>query len=316
MSENNIGKEWKDINEQLEILKERGMRIKNEVQAATYLKSLGYYRLSGYWYPFRKIEKDTHSRKVSHLDDFKENSFFEDAISIYNFDKKLRENIFSALESIETGLKMAIAYEMGHIDTCAHHNKGLFEESFSDPENSEGYCKWFEKYENSIQQAERKKVAFVKHNIENYGKLPIWVAVELWDFGSMSKYYSNLKEEYRNTIAKRFSVNGKVLASWIKSLNYIRNICAHHMRIWNANLTVRSTEKIKFLYGLRTNRIFYYLCVIKYLLDKLELEGEEWADKITKLLHELPKLENDSINIYQIGAVREWGKNRLWTSKI
>lgn len=316
MSEDNIGKEWKDINDQLDILKERGMNVPNESQAITYLKSFGYYRLSGYWYPFRIIERDQCSRKITHLDKFKDASYFTDAIEVYNFDKKLRENIFSALESIETGLKMAIAYEMGRIDTCAHHNKNLFEASFSDSENLEGYCKWFKKYKDSIESAERKEVGFVKHNIENYGKLPIWVAVELWDFGSMSKYYSNLKQEYRDSIAKKLGVDGTVLASWIKSLNYIRNICAHHMRIWNANMTVRSTGKVKFLSGLRTNRIFYYLCVIKYLLDKLELGNEGWSEKIIELLGAFPEVNNNSINIYQMGAVREWEKNKLWISKI
>lgn len=302
-------KEWKSISEQISLLKERGMIFENEERAKVLLEAFGYYRLSGYWFPFRTFEKGPNGKIVKRHDKFLENSFFEDAILLYDFDKKLRDLLFSSLEVIETGIKMAIAYNLGKHDTHAHYRNNFFEPQFlksgmnSDNEKTPSkFDKWLKKHEDSIERAEKRE--FVKHNIK-YGKLPIWIAVELWDFGSMSFLYHNLRAVYKDEIADKFGLNGKTLSSWIRSLNFIRNSCAHHMRIWNNNIPERArSNNIGFLQKTDGNRVFYYINIIEYLIQKLGVKNNLNRD-ITLLIRDFPKVRNNSVDVKDMGINEE-----------
>lgn len=124
-------KPWKSIHEQLEILRSRGLRIEDDDRAKRYLTRLGYYRLSGYWYPFRQFRNvDNGQTAELRCDDFMEGSGFGDLVKLYVFDKKLRLLAQDALERIEMALRVDVAHLLGESDALAHENPDYFHGNF------------------------------------------------------------------------------------------------------------------------------------------------------------------------------------------
>src|SRR5690554_657902 len=177
---NTENKQWKSFEEQLQLLKSRGLLVDDEQAALDYLERIGYYRLSGYWYSFRQlILSTTEAGKVEYYrkDEFAEHSHFEDAVKLYVFDKKLRLLAMDALERIELAVRVDIAHLLGEIDTYAHHNPDVFHGRFSKIKIKSSVNKgktahrvWLERYEFVMQRSQREP--YVKHYMAKYKKLP------------------------------------------------------------------------------------------------------------------------------------------------
>jgi len=244
-------KPWKSFEEQLALLKSRGLQVEDEQSALHYLSTLGYYRLSGYCYPLRKIDKaaSAHQGTPVRLDEFVEGSRFEDVVRLYVFDKKLRLLALDALERIEMAVRVDVAYTLGKRDPLAHENPSCLHGNFTKNKPNQKSRKtehelWLEKYQTLLKRAYREP--FVAHHRQNYNsKLPIWVAIELWDFGLLSKLFSGMKFADKNAIAVKYNAkDGTAFAQWLRSLNFIRNVCAHHSRLWNINVLELSTFRL------------------------------------------------------------------------
>ena len=232
---------WKSFEEQLAILEGRGMDIGDKAQALSYLERIGYYRLSAYWYPFRKFEfeqdPDTGRIKPITKDEFHAGTHFLDAVNLYLFDKKLRLMVIDALERIEVAIRVDIAYLLGERNTFAYKDQSEFHPKFSNKKikGIPVFEAWHEKYTGLVS---RSKEDFVKHYRNKHGDdLPIWVAVEVWDFGAMSQLFSMMKVPDQQKISQKYGISDfKVFSSWLRSLNYLRNLVAHHSRLWNRNI--------------------------------------------------------------------------------
>ncbi|MCS4533628.1 Abi family protein [Neisseria montereyensis] len=293
-------KNWKTYEEQLDILKSRGLQIGDEKKALGYLRTIGYYRLSGYLYPFRQIDPKNSKRR---LDDFIVDSHFEDVKSLYMFDKKLRQLALDALERIEIALRVNIAYTLGQYSPLAHRDQQYF--------NSGSNClAWVEKYNRLIER--ESKNSFVKHHLDHYGDLPIWVACEIWDFGTMSMLYKGMKIGDKNKIANMYRLqDGKHLQTHLHAFNLIRNVSAHHSRLWNRDITIKASLK-----GLRdpewqslpVNRVFVYFCLMKRMLDII-CPNSSWGHRFLEVLGEFPQVENQAVTLEQMGMTikpKEW----------
>lgn len=234
---------WKSFAEQLELLKSRGMGVTDEAAALSYLERIGYYRLSAYCYPFRvfKLEQDPATRVISSVrtDRFETDTQFVDVVELYLFDKKLRLLVMDALERIEIALRVDIAYLLGERNTFAHLDSKELHPSFANRADKRMkktvFEVWREKYNGLLQ---RSKEDFVKHYRANHGPdLPIWVAVEVLDFGAVSQLLAMMKVADQQRIAAKYGVNDwQVFQSWLRALNYLRNLAAHHSRLWNRNV--------------------------------------------------------------------------------
>ena len=163
-------KPWISLGQQLELLTDRGMTIDEPEIARSYLEKLGYYRLSGYWYPFRKIS--THFNQELDIpiryDEFINGSHFRDIVDLYIFDKRLRLHALDALERIEMAVRVDIAHLLGEIDCYAHENPKCLHGRFSKQAKKKGPAKgktehqvWLEKYERAIWRARREP--FIEH---------------------------------------------------------------------------------------------------------------------------------------------------------
>lgn len=313
-------KPWKSFAEQLVLLKSRGLLVDDEIAALNYLERVGYYRLSGYWYSFRELEitqdKNGNLGYIRH-NDFVENSHFKDAVKLYVFDKKLRLLALDALERIELSVRVDIAHFLGESDIHAYENPTLFHGHFSKQVikkfGKTNHQLWLEHYESMVFRARREP--FVAHYLNNYGKLPIWVAIEIWDFGLMSKLFAGMKSNDQLTIATKYgATSGKMFAGWLRSLNFIRNVSAHHSRLWNINVLERSQllEDDDYWKSLNTARPFYYFCIIQKLM-KVICPKSNWSQRFLDLMLEFPEIGSKTVSLKDFDLIDEWQKWDLWS---
>ena len=298
-------------------MQDRQLRIQNLERVENYLSRIGYYRLSGYFHSFRQWDNENNVL----LDEFMPNSDFEDVLSLYLFDKKLRLLALDALERIETAVKVDISHLLGEKDPLAYRNPKYFDGRFTQVKagkKQSQYEIWLDYVEGLITKAERRKMACVTHNIDKYGDLPIWAICGLWDFGSMSKLYEGMKRADRDKIAQKYgAVNGKIFSQWLKSLNEIRNICAHHDRLWNVRIVMKSppiqAQNEPYWDKLDNTRAFFYFCIMKKMLGVL-CPHSQWGQRFDDVLAQFPPHSSPKINLSAFGLLSDYRNWGLWQS--
>lgn len=302
-------KPFKTYAEQVELLRSRGMIIEDTDKAIKTLERLNYYCLSGYWHPMRRFNSDTNSA----LDEFVKGASFELVIKLYEFDKELRHIVFTELGSVETVMRSKLGYELGKVDPYIHLNaQKLGAVAFKKLKSGELlYEVWLDKYQCVLK---RSKEDYVAHHKQYYdGRMPIWVAVEIMDWGMLSHLYGMSPNIVRNAIAKSCSLTASQLESWLKSLNIVRNYAAHHVRMFNRSYDLK--PKLPRQDSLRAignvDRVFIQLSLIQFLHRKLDLSP---ANHLPKLLETYP--ENALVPFSRIGAPIDWRENELWKQKI
>ncbi len=298
-------KEWTSFNQQLELLKKRGLIIDDEQKALGYLKTIGYYRLSGYLYSFRQVDTQSPNHK---LDGFIEGSYFEDAKNLYMFDKKLRQMALDALERIEVALRVNISYELGRYSPTAYLDKQYFDEKFN-------HRSWLTRHQGAIDNEKKKQNTFVNHHVQHYDALPIWVACETWDFGTMSFLFKGMKDSDKDRIAKIYHLqSGSHLQSHLHAFNFIRNVSAHHSRLWNKAIVFKGSLKglsDKEWQDLSVKKVFVYFCLMKRMLDVI-CPNSKWGERFLALLEEFPQVENNTVFLEQMGVNVDPNSWQLW----
>jgi abortive infection bacteriophage resistance protein len=318
---------WKSFASQLELLKSRGMVVTDETAAQSYLERVGYYRLSAYWYPFRvfNLVQDAATQRIASIrtDQFEIGTQFVDAVELYLFDKKLRLLVSDALERIEIALRVDIAYVLGEYDTFAHQNQNCLHPTFSGKiDRSTGktaFALWQEKYQSLLS---RSKEDFVEHYREKHGpNLPIWVAVEILDFGAVSKLLAMMKVPDQQRIASKYGVNDwKVFSSWLRALNYLRNLAAHHSRLWNRNVIdqpklpiVGTMDWCDSFVG-KADLIakpFLLLAITRHLVMRV-CPNSHWPERVRELLISFPQQQSRrQLSVFDMGAPQCW--ETWWT---
>lgn len=249
-------KPYLSVDEQLDLLSDRGCDIGDREEAAELLNRVGYYRLSGYWYPFRKSTV-SNGEKVA-LDEFIEGTTLAKVAEVYDFDRQLRLLTLDAIERIEVAVRFQVGHTLGQRGAFAHTDTDSLSDEFvgrSSPPPA--LAKWKgsdHAYWLGLREKEEKrsKADFVKHFKKKYGlPLPVWVVTELLDFGGLSRLYAGMLQQDRDSIAATYGLmdasnvgHGGALQNWLKNLNYIRNVCAHHSRFWNINVTERMSPRM------------------------------------------------------------------------
>ena len=312
-------KPWTCYADQLSILQQRGMQVSNPAKALEYLERIGYYRLSGYWYDMRQWHCNAAGQRVV-TDQFKHGTGFQNVVALYVFDKRLRFLVLDALERIEIALRVDLSYRLGRKGAFAYQDAAHFNTTFTQKKKKSGrtaHEEWLSKHDGLIQRSSEK---FIQHNRQKYGTpLAIWVACEVWDFGCLSVLFSGLPEPEQNAIAKSYGLaadSGSVLASWLRSLNYLRNVCAHHSRLWNRNMvdqprlpqpgTVAALDAFR-----RSNqaqlvaRPFVLLCICQHLMRQINPRSS-WGQRATSLLESFPALSHLGLTLQGMGLAAPW----------
>ncbi|HKM24501.1 MAG TPA: Abi family protein [Corynebacterium sp.] len=317
---------------QLNQLEERGLAVGDRQRGLEALKRVGYYRLSAYWYPFREIKPEAkRSTKWNYrFDHFVRGRSLEESIEIYEFDSKLRSYVFEALEVIEVSLRAAIAYVAGRESKFIHLERCLLDEKrcshVPKGKSEDSYSIWLKGYRRQLNRASGED--FVRHHKARYGdRLPIWIATEFLDFGSISMLFNYLPRGIKNDISPSFGVlQGEVLSSWVRNLNYVRNIVAHHSRLWNKYIVTRMQPPNRAmvdpgLYHLadpsgqdRFTKVYPSLAVIAYILSFIDPEND-WRLRVADLVRNFPETEGVTpVNL--MGFPHEWQSLEMWRNDL
>ena len=294
-------KPFKDYPDLVDILESRGMIIGDRDRAIRKIAQVGYYHLSGYWHSSRSfwIERNERGKVFHHLDEFQADTSFEAVFQFYLMDKSLRVLMGDALERIEIHLRTIIAHELGRHDPLAHLDRANFVKSalVARPGDPPGtlplYEGWLDRHDKLLAQSHEESI---RSHLKAGKPIPIWVASEAWDFGTISKLYSILIPGHQDSICERLGVvERNVVDNWLINLNVVRNRCAHHARLSNRpnprvlmlprrgyfnelNLDLRAKER---LYGL--------ICVVWFLLKAIG-PNSQWLTKVADVIDTMPRL--------------------------
>jgi abortive infection bacteriophage resistance protein len=310
---------------QLKVLIDRGMEVTDEAAALDYLRRIGYYRLSAYWYPLRKFEARANGPagrpQFVRANDFLAGSRFVDVADLYVFDKKLRLLVLDAIERLEVAVRVDIAHHLGKSDRFAQVNPDFFNAGFTKKINAKNgetsHQTWLRKHDKLVADS---REMFAVHFKTKYGlPLPIWASIELWDFGMLSTFYSGMLVPDQSKIAESFGIpDWQVMQSWLRSINFVRNVTAHHSRLWNKNLVdqprlpkLGAIPEFDPIIGdtHAISRIYVVLCILSHFLNKI-CPNSSWNTRVTEHLGTLPKLPNVSLN--DMGFPQGWEKHDFW----
>ena len=306
-------KPFLSFEDQLELLAGRGLTIEDPQRALHLLRTVGYYTLGGYLYPMRQLMGGART------DHFLPGASFAAADRLYTFDRRLRLLCLEALETIERRLKVAVAYHLGSIDSFAHSSGSLHNQDHLRPvpgRKESAHAAWLRTHHSKISGRSHDSI---KAFVGKYGTpLPIWVAVDAMDFGDVSKLVGHLARKQQTLLANEFSMRrGRDFASWVRTLCFVRNVSAHHDRLWNRELVdVPTTPKgpeAAFFVELDTperwHRTYAALLITSFLLRGIE-PTSDWPARMGDHLTTLPV--GPGVTYKALGAPEGWESSGAW----
>ncbi len=274
-------------------LSDRGMIIQDPLRAQRKLTQVGYHRLSGYWSPALKYQR-TGSGKYEKTNEFKANTSFESIFNLYLFDKKLRLELMCAIERIEIYLRSIVAHELGRNDPLAYLDKKNFSKRaliLAEGQALSNFQQWQKKHSALLQESREESIA---SHIKEGKPIPIWVACEAWNFGTVSKLYSMLNGTNQKLICDRLGIdNRQVVDNWLININGIRNRCAHHSRVFNRpNIRTLMLPKLGFfnllnLTQTELNKLYGFICVLWFLISRIG-RNSNWISRMADLIDNIP----------------------------
>lgn len=294
---------------QLQQLKNRGLVIEDEAKALFLLENISYYRLSGYWYPMLAQPKSSHL--------FKSLSSFNQAFSLYCFDRELRQLVNAELEKIEVAIRAKMIYVMSHqFGPFWFMSPVLFKKGSRLTETLSKLTKEFGRSQDDFIIAFKAKYANPLP--------PSWILFEISSFGALSNIYDNLKgRRAKREIAQYFGLDDTTFSSWVHAIVYIRNICAHHSRFWNRKLSIQpiipltpinqwlaettTTNTITGVSSNINNKAYYILSMIIYLLNTVN-PNHKFKDRVFALF-----AKYSNVDPVALGFTPDWKNEPLWS---
>ena len=212
-----IGKQFKNLDEQIEILKHRGMIINDEEYAKIVLLRENYFFLNGYRHLFMKRREDN---------DYLDGTTFEELYSLFLFDRSIRNVLFKYLLVIENNLKSVTSYQLSK-------KYGYRERDYLKPNNFTQHPDKQRQLNDLLKKMKRQirvngsQHTATLHYVSNYGYIPLWILVKVLSFGIVSEMYSVLKAEDQRDIARTYGIEPDDFQMYLPILANYRNLCAH-----------------------------------------------------------------------------------------
>lgn len=349
--DSSYAKPFKSVRDQVALLASRGMEVGDRDAAEALLGRIGYYRLSGYWYPFRERDVDADGNTIVRST-LRQGTTLATVCALYDFDRELRASMFDALEAVEVAIRFHVGHTLGRRDIFAHRQPTALDPAFvsvtmpgqptsDEPDSSrssddageptavaEGaqpssrHQEWLERFD---EQERRSQEAFAAHFREKYGPhLPVWVATEVMSFGTLAQLYAGAAQDDRERIAAGLDLIGKdgkgdaaLLSNWLNHIRYIRNLCAHHSRMWNRSFDVElaSAAHIPDLGHLTSKsqrRLFGTISVLTFLLARVVADSD-WRIRVRSLI--LERTRDLSLDLDALGFPPEWEHADMWSAR-
>lgn len=301
-------------------LAERGLEIVDRERVARYLRHIGYFRLSPYTIPFQ-MEGGEHR--------FRAGVGFDDVLDLYVFDRALRLVVIDALERVEVAVRAALTDHMSTTYDDAHW--------YGEPAHFSNYGK----HSGLLQIVEKTcsdrlrglpdtgddaliHRSALEHYLLTYGSpelLPSWLMVETLTIGQLGSVVENLRQRSdRTAIARTIGVTEPILTSWMRTYVRVRNVCAHHGRLWNVGLgvypAIPSSRSVSWLQRSDAlprrseKRLYPVLVSLQSILDTVSPRSS-WARRLHSLLSTRPHM-----NLTGMGVPEGWAEDEFWARHV
>ena len=285
-------KQFKNLDEQIEIFKYKGMIINDEKYAKNVLLRENYFFLSGYRHLFLQDETKKHYIK---------GTTFEELYSLFLFDRQFRNLIFKNLLIVENNAKSIFSYQLSK-------KYGYKENDYLKPANFDMSPEKSRQVNDLIKKMKRQvrvngyQHSATMHYLNNYGYIPLWVLVKVLSFGIISEFYSILKHDDKVAISKIYNIDVESLTNYLSILANYRNVCAHEDILFEnkTQRTINNTvyhillniEKENGEYKKGKNDLFALIIILRQILSD---------EDVKNLILELDRLiENLSYNLHTI----------------
>lgn len=276
------------------------------------LSTTNYYRLSAYWYTFRDYDYATGVRG----EQLAPGCSLDLVMERYAFDRKLRLLVLDAVERIEIALRTQLAYHHAH----DHGAFGYIDNPDSLPklkghQNARRRADLMQRIEDETRRSED---VFVRSFFKKYGDqhqyLPLWMACEIMTFRTLLTLFQNCTKKVKNAVAAPFGVHESVFGSWLITLNTVRNVCAHHSRLWNREIGAQPAIPTGTAHRdwntpvlIKHDRMFAPLTVINQCMERVAPD-DQWAGRFRALLDAHPR-----VPARYMGFPPNWLDSPLWT---
>ncbi len=302
------------ISEQAQLLRDRGLVCDDRPRLEHYLANIGYYRLSAYLLPFEQPSSKGNSRNHQFLP----NTTFEQVLDLYVFDRKLRLLVMEAIERIEVSARTRWASTMAlRHGSHAQMNSALFKNPWQ-------HASDLARISNELKDSNE---TFVVHYRDKYTAPylpPIWAIVETMSLGGLSRWIASTNDkEVKREIAKALGMPTiEILEQVLHALTRLRNICAHHARLWNRRF-IMLLPNIKRLRGQLitetiatstgetqqplTREIYNFLVIIQYLMQQIN-PSTTWGARIIAHIQPLTPAQQTAM-----GFPADWETRQPWT---
>lgn len=319
-----------DIPAQLALLKQRGLTIQDEGKAHCFLEAVSFFRLTPYMRPFQLSDDAEHG--------FRPGTRLKELTRLYDFDRRLRLLVIDSIERIEVAARAAISNHMGpqhgahwYLETRFfqrdYRHRTLLDSIRSKQDKArQDHVRECQRIDTS-QSADARKVqlknlrakeSYARHYALTYNApdlMPAWAAMEEITLGELSHLFKGLaRDADKKAIARRMALPGPLLQSWLHTLTTIRNICAHHARLWNRELGIRPElpKTVNFLWPQHLQspgqhaRMFTVLCILNLLMRRVS-PHTSWDKRLHELLGEFTE-----INLAAMGFPTNWQNDPFW----
>lgn len=300
--------------DQLNLVKSRGLVVADDSRAIRYFQQISYYRLSAFFLPYQQQK-----------DKFNTGTTFDQILDNYSFDRELRLLVFDCIERIEIAIRTQLIYALATKYNNSHwqDDKTIFKQAYINHRgDSIDSFSELQKIINNARSAKNPEV-FIKHYSDTYNQPinpPSWMCMELLTIGELSRLYNGLKENSdKQLIADFFMLHHTVFTSWLHTLTYVRNICAHHSRLWNRAFAIKPDILLKPKLAWvskpfeNNQRTFYFLCTLQYFLKHAN-PSNSFKNKLQDLFAKYPTVPIQFMGIPSDGKgnMLDWQNEPLW----
>ena len=290
-------KVFKNLDEQIEILQNKGLIINDFEKTKRILLKENYFFISGYRHLFMKDSKDK---------SFIQGTTFEELYALFTFDRNIRNIFFKNLLIIENNIKSLISYQMSR-------KYGFKEKDYLNPKNYSDDSLKVRQVRDVLEKVKRqmrvngKKHAATIHYITNYGYIPLWILVKVLSFGLVGEFFNIFKECDKQELASFYDLDVTTFSIYLNVLSNYRNLCAHEDILFD-HRTQREipyssyhkqlnigTDDNSLLYGM--NDLYSVVIILKSLLSE-----QQFIDLINEIGYEVDIISG-KISVIPINSI-------------
>jgi abortive infection bacteriophage resistance protein len=319
-----------DIPAQIALLKRRGLQIQDEARAHCFLEAVSYFRLTPYMRTFQQTGNQNHL--------FRHGAGFRDLTRLYEFDRRLRLLVIDAIERVEVAVRSMISNHMGplhgghwYVNAClfqhTYDHTRLLEtinaKQLAAKRDYERECQRIDRLQTSEHRKSQLKhrrasESYARHYPVNYDSpslMPGWAMLEELTLGELSHLFKGLaRDSDKKAISSQLGLPAPLLLSWMHTLTTIRNLCAHHARLWNRELGIRPElpKKPSFSWPIALiqegphPRIYPVLCILNHLTCRVSPHSR-WDIRLHELMREFPQVDQRAM-----GFTEHWHQDTFW----